>query len=163
MWMERIKIMLATAFGLGLAPVAPGTVATLFGVALHLAIVWSVPVAQQRAALIVALIIVSIVHFWLTPWAQKRWQDSDPGNFVLDEVAGYLVVPIFIQTGPLWFIATAGFFLFRILDIIKIPPARQIDQQMHGGWGILLDDLVSGIYAVGVILLIYHFFPSLTA
>ena len=47
MWMERIKIMLATAFGLGLAPVAPGTVATLFGVALHLAIVWSTPVAQQ--------------------------------------------------------------------------------------------------------------------
>jgi len=161
MGMERIKLMLATAFGLGLAPVAPGTVATLFGVALHLAIVGCVPFVHQRLALIIALISVSIVHFWLTPWAQKRWQDSDPGNFVLDEVAGYLVVPILIQTGPLWFIATAGFFFFRIFDIIKIPPARQIDQQMHGGWGILLDDLVSGLYAVGMILLIYHFFPSL--
>ena len=66
---------------------------------------------------------------------------------MLDEVAGYLVVPILFHGGELWQVALVGFLLFRIFDIIKIPPARQIDQNMHGPWGIVLDDLISGVYA----------------
>ena len=83
----------------------------------------------------------------ITPWAVAYWKDEDPGNFVLDEVAGYLVVPILFRGGDLYQVALWGFLLFRVFDIVKIPPARQIDQNLHGPWGIVLDDLVSGAYA----------------
>ena len=98
-------------------------------------------------ALVLGLVAVVAANHWLTPWAVKYWKDEDPGNFVLDEVAGYLVVPILFRGGELWQVALWGFLLFRVFDIIKIPPARQIDQNMHGSWGIVLDDIISGIYA----------------
>ena len=85
----------------------------------------------------------------------KVLKNEDPGNFVLDEVAGYLVVPILFRGGQLWQVALCGFLLFRVFDIIKIPPARQIDQNMHGPWGIVLDDIISGAYAA---LALYTFF-----
>ncbi len=153
--MKKIKelcfILLASAFGLGLMPVAPGSFGALLGVGIHLAIVRFVSLQNQQYALIAGLVVVSLVHFMLTPWAQKHWRESDPGHFVLDEVAGYLVVPLLIRTGPVWFIAVGGFLAFRVIDIIKIPPARQIDQNIHDAWGILLDDIVSGLYATGII------------
>lgn len=150
---DFICLTLSTAFGLGLSPVAPGTVATLLGVAIHLGAVKWLPPASQRPALIAALAAVSILQLVLTPWAQKHWKEDDPGHFVLDEVAGYLVIPIFIDSGAehLAFVAVSGFLLFRVLDIIKFPPAREIDQCIHDGWGILLDDIVSGLYATAAI------------
>ena len=66
---------------------------------------------------------------------------------MLDEIAGYLIVPLVYPIGPLWLVASLGFLLFRMFDIIKVPPARQIDRDMHGSLGIVLDDLVSGTYA----------------
>lgn len=155
---NAICLTLASAFGLGLMPIAPGSFGALLGVVIHLAIVRFVAEANQHVALIVGFLAVCVVHFILTPWAQKYWNDSDPSHFVLDEVAGYLVVPLMITTGPLWFIVVAGFLLFRILDIIKIPPARQIDLLIHDAWGVLLDDIVSGLYASGIIWLALKWF-----
>ncbi len=155
---DKLCLLGATAFGLGLAPIAPGTFGTLFGVAAHLAVTQWIAEAHQHTLLLLVFVAVCIAHFKLTPWALSRWNDEDPSHFVLDEVAGYLVVPLLVTTGPLWFVATAGFLLFRILDIIKIAPARQIDREMHGAWGILLDDLVSGLYAAGLIHLAIRLF-----
>jgi phosphatidylglycerophosphatase A len=157
---DAVCLFLASACGLGLMPIAPGSFGALLGVAIHLAIVRFVAAGHQQLALFASLFAVCVAHYALTPWAQKHWRDSDPGNFVLDEVAGYLVVPLVVKTGPLWFIALAGFLLFRVLDIIKFPPARQIDRTMHDAWGILLDDLVSGLYAAGLVWLAVHFFLS---
>lgn len=70
---------------------------------------------------------------------------------MLDEVAGYLIVPLLVHTGPLWTTAVLGFLVFRIFDIIKLPGARYIDRNWHGAWGILLDDIVSGLYAAGLV------------
>ena len=151
---DRCRLLFASAFGLGLMPFAPGSFGALLGVGMHLAIVFCLPEKWQWTALAACFAVVSAVHFWLTPWAQKYWDDSDPGQFVLDEVAGYLVVPLVVFTGPLWVVVSAGFLLFRILDIIKIPPARQIDRDWHGAWGILLDDVVSGLYASGLVWII---------
>ena len=64
---------------------------------------------------------------------------------------------LYASTAPLWYIATAGFFIFRIFDIIKLPIARYIDRNWHNAWGVLLDDVVSGIYASGVVWLIAWF------
>jgi phosphatidylglycerophosphatase A len=96
-----------------------------------------------------------VLHCVLTPWAQSYWQEQDPKHFVLDEVAGYLLVPILFHQGQLWQIALSGYLCFRILDIIKVPPARQIDRKLHGAAGILLDDLVSAGYAVLILYLLW--------
>jgi len=150
---DLVNVTLASAFGLGLSPVAPGTCGALLGVLIHLAVVLFLPQHIQLPALIISLVLVCLVHFKLTDWAVDYWQDDDPRNFVLDEVVGYLTVPILFHHGHVWQIMLWGFILFRILDIIKIPPARQIDRYWHGPWGIVLDDIVSAGYAVLVMYL----------
>jgi phosphatidylglycerophosphatase A len=69
------------------------------------------------------------------------------------------MVPLLLPQGTLWQVGFWGFLLFRVFDIIKIPPARQIDRNMHGSWGILLDDLVSGAYAA-LVLYVYRWLAS---
>lgn len=154
---DRVCLLVASAGGLGLAPIAPGSFGTLAGVGIHLVIVWTTPVTWQPTLLLAALVAVCALHFLLTPWSVAYWRDSDPGNFVLDEVAGYLVVPLLVRGAPLWLLALVGFFLFRVFDIVKIPPARQIDRNMQGAWAILLDDIVSGMYAAGATYLLLRF------
>ena len=144
-------LLIGSAFGLGLMPFAPGTFGTLFGVILHVVITLTLPLSLQWPALLVLFFLVCAANNVLTPWAEAYWQQEDPGHFVLDEVAGYLLVPLLFHQGQLWQVALWGFLLFRFFDIIKIPPARQVDQQIHGAWGILLDDLVSSVYVVLVL------------
>lgn len=148
---EFVYLVIGTCFGLGLLPVAPGSFGALIGVAFHVALVRYTAPPWHLPALIGGLAAVIAANHWLTPWAVKYWNDEDPGHFVLDEVAGYLVVPILFRGGELWQVALYGFVLFRVLDIIKIPPARQIDRDVHGPWGIVLDDLISGAYAALVL------------
>lgn len=144
---ELIYLAIGSSFGLGLSPIAPGSFGALPGVAYHVALALYAPASWLVPGLVLGLAAVIAANHWLTPWAVKYWNDEDPGHFVLDEVAGYLVVPILFRGGELWQVALWGFLLFRVFDIIKIPPARQIDQNMHGSWGIVLDDLISGAYA----------------
>ena len=162
-WKDRICLFFASAFGLGLMPIAPGSFGALLGVAMHLGVVWWVVPQYQLWALLACFVVVCVTHFILTPWAQKYWNDPDPGHFVLDEVAGYLVVPMVLMCVPsfasvrVWVIAVAGFLVFRVFDIIKLPGARYIDRNWHGAWGVLLDDIVSGVYAAVVIMVIAFF------
>lgn len=154
---KLLYLAIGTSFGLGLAPIAPGSFGALVGVAYHVLIALYTPASWHLPALVLGLIAVVAANHWLTPWAVAYWKDEDPGNFVLDEVAGYLVVPILFRGGELWQVALYGFFLFRIFDIIKIPPARQIDRNMHGSWGIALDDIISGTYAALALYALVHF------
>ena len=143
--------MLASAFGLGLSPVGPGTCGALLGVVIHWLIVRLASPDLVAAAVALALVAVCTVHWLLTPFAVSYWQHRDPRHFVLDEVAGYLVVPLVCPAMTGWREILAGFVLFRALDIVKVPPARQIDRRMTGAAGILLDDLVSGVFAGAVL------------
>ena len=70
---------------------------------------------------------------------------------MLDEVAGYLIIPLLLGPGRTTMIATSGFVLFRVFDIIKLPGARYVDRNWHGAWGVLLDDIIAGLYAVAVL------------
>ncbi len=150
---EWILVTVGSAFGLGLAPIAPGSFGALLGIGLHaLGVMLSPMLPWQTLGVIFA--VVCALHFMLTPVAVRYWNDSDPKNFVLDEVAGYLLMAMLTATwvSPLW-IMIEGFLLFRVLDIIKPPPARQIDEQMHTAMGVLLDDLVAAFYAALLLLL----------
>ena len=144
---ELFYLTIGTAFGLGLSPIAPGSFGALLGVAYHVGVVTLSPSSWHVPLLTLGLAIVVLANHVLTPWAVAYWKDEDPGHFVLDEVAGYLVVPILFRGGELFQVALWGFLLFRVFDIIKIPPARQIDRNLHGPWGIVLDDIISGAYA----------------
>lgn len=158
---ETLYIVIGSALGLGLAPIAPGTFGALLGVIFHALVVFLLPVHYQVIALMGIFVLVCAANNLLTPWAEAYWQAEDPGNFVLDEVAGYLLVPILFHKGEFWQIALWGFLLFRIFDIIKFPPARQVDQQLHGAWGILLDDLVSSVYVVFVLYVMWWLGPKI--
>ena len=148
---ERLVLVVGTAFGLGLAPIAPGSFAALAGVAWH-ALVWKVTPGLLVPLLAAGLVAMIGLHFWLNEAAARYWEDDDSGNFVLDEVAGYLVTALAACALPnQWIVMAAGFLLFRILDIIKLPGARYFDRQMHNAWGVLLDDVVSGLYAAGLL------------
>lgn len=146
---DKLFVFLGSAFGLGLLPVLPGTWGALLGVMIHVIAVLFLPNSLHHTiVLVVALVVVSAGNNLLTPWAVKFWNKKDPGNFVLDEVAGYLLVPILFHHGRLWQVALWGFLIFRVFDIIKLPIARQIDRKGTGAWAILLDDLISAVYTV---------------
>lgn len=144
---DLVYNIIGSAFGLGLSPVAPGSFGALVGLAYAVGVFLLLPLAVRPWAIGIGLLLVGAANHGLTPWAVAYWKDDDPRHFVLDEVAGYLVVPLLIPQGSLWEVGFWGFLLFRIFDVVKIPPARQIDRNLHGPWGILLDDLVSGLYA----------------
>lgn len=136
--LDRLAVGLASLLLLGFFPLAPATLASAVAAAL-LGIVYPLP-AAATAALVLALLAVGI-------WACGRLERSyghDPAAAVLDEVCGMAItlawVPISAAT------LVAGFVLFRLFDILKVPPGRAVER-LPGGWGIMLDDVVAGVYA----------------
>ena len=145
---DKWRVILASAFGLGLSPIVPGSCAALLGVLIYVVVAKTVNVSLQVPVLVLFFLFTCIGNHLLTPWAQKYWKNKDPKQFVLDEIAGYLLVPILFRHGQLWQVAFWGYLGFRTLDVIKVPPAWQIDKYGTGAWAILMDDIVSGMYTV---------------
>jgi len=155
-----INISIGSAFGLGLSPLLPGSCGAVLGVILYLPVVYYFPFHIANIVIIILFMIVSWLNHILTPWAVKYYKNEDPSHFVLDEVAGFLVIPIAFATCNPIIIATYGFLILRILDAIKLPPANFIDQNLHGPYGILLDDVVSALYTVVVLNILLFYFSE---
>jgi phosphatidylglycerophosphatase A len=149
---------LATSGGLGLAPFAPGTFGTLGGVALAALVAWLCPQYYLVGVLVLALLAV-LISVPAGNWAEKYWGTKDPGAFVLDEVAGYLVTIAWISA-PQWQHFVVAFFLFRLTDIVKPWPARKMER-LPGGLGIVMDDVMAGLWALAGILVLHQTVPSL--
>lgn len=131
--------MLATWFGAGRAPFAPGTWGSLAALPCAWVIVW----LGGRAALALAALVVFAVGCWVSGAATD---DKDPGYIVIDEVAAQFLV---LLAAPLdWRAYAAGFLLFRLFDIWKPPPIRRVERAVPGGLGIMLDDVLAAIYAL---------------
>ena len=123
---------------------APGTV----GSALTLLILYVVPFS--RAGLLVFLVAVTLAGTWAAHRAERALGAKDPGVIVIDEVAGMtLTVAPFVPTLP---VLAVGFVLFRIFDVTKPFPAR-VSQRITGGIGVMVDDLIAGLYALLVIVI----------
>ena len=146
---DRLKAAIVSSGGLGYSPFASGTVGTLGGVAIAAAL-WPLrdqPWFHFGGAMVVLTIIAIAVGVLVGPWAERHYQRKDPGAFVLDELAGYWVTLIRFDDGfPGWREFVAAFFVFRVFDVIKPPPARRIERLPHG-WGIMLDDIIAGVYS----------------
>jgi phosphatidylglycerophosphatase A len=139
--------LLAFGFGLGLSPVAPGTVGTLLGVlvawmALNLGFYAQIGIA-------VGLVVAGV---WICDNSSRRIGQHDPGGIVWDEIAAMYIVLLFAPvTIAAWILA---FVLFRFFDIVKPWPIRDLDHSIRGGLGIMLDDLVAALYAVILLVLL---------
>ncbi|MDD3518291.1 MAG: phosphatidylglycerophosphatase A [Chromatiales bacterium] len=131
---------LAFGFGSGLSPVAPGTFGTLAAIPLW----WLVQGLPLWTYLLITL-LVTLVGFWLCGESARRLDVHDHPGIVWDEIAGFLVTMIAAPAGWPWLLA--GFLLFRLFDIVKPWPARWFDRRLHTGAGIVLDDVVAGLYA----------------
>lgn len=136
--------MIATVFGAGYSPVAPGTV----GSAVTVLVLWLIPFS--RAGLGLFLVIVTVVGVWAAGIAERRLGGKDPGAIVIDEVAGMTLSVVLFPLTPA--VLLAGFVLFRIFDVVKPPPAHA-SQRLAGGAGVMIDDLIAGLYALAVLAL----------
>ena len=131
-------LALATAFGVGYVPVAPGTFGSAVGLLLWLAL------PSSRVLQASAIAILFAAGAWAGSAAERHFGRTDPGPVVVDEVMGMLMTLFMNPVG--WVGAGAGFLIFRLLDIIKPFPARRLEQ-LPGGIGIMADDAMAAIYA----------------
>jgi phosphatidylglycerophosphatase A len=144
---DRIARLIATMFGAGYSPIAPGTVGTLVTVPLAYAL------GRMGAPVLwVATLIVIGVAVWAASRAERIFGEHDASKIVIDEAAGYLVA-VAVAPGSAAHLVPA-FVLFRVFDILKPPPIGAIDRGVRGGLGVVLDDVAAGAYAAGVLYLL---------
>lgn len=143
-------MIIATGFYSGYLPKAPGTWGSLVGLLLFFLL--------HTLSLEIYLAIVAgifLVGTFAAGEAEKIMDHQDPGLVVIDEIVGMLVTMIAIPATPL--AMALGFALFRIFDIWKPFPVGFVDQRLHGGLGIMLDDIVAGIYSLIILQLLFRF------
>ncbi len=142
-WRNPVHL-LAFGLGAGLMPVAPGTFGTLAALPLYLYL-------QQLAHgwYLLWVILMFLVGIALCAKTARDLQSPDHSGIVWDEIVGYLVTMFMAPTGWIWMLL--GFLLFRLFDIWKPFPIRWLDRHVHGGLGIMLDDLAAGVAAALVL------------
>jgi len=142
----------AMSFGwLGKMPLASGTWGTLGAVVVHAIVVNRIWLKGSSNPWIFPVLagVCTLVCVALGPWAERFYGKKDPGQVVIDEVAGYfLAISFFPHANQLW-MGMEVFFLFRLFDVLKPFPARR-SQRLPAGVGIVVDDLIAGVYAAGL-------------
>ena len=142
---EPLAFWLATWFGCGLSPVAPGTMGALGAAPVYLLLRTHGPVAVAAAA-----IVITIVGLWASARVAANTGTKDPQLVVIDEAAGVLVA--WAAAPPTWAGFVAGFVLFRFFDITKPFPCGWCEKALPPGPGIMLDDVCAGLWSVAVLL-----------
>ncbi len=150
--MDRFYMALASGAGAGYLPIAPGTWGSLLALPLHLLLVNLSPFHYTIA--LAAIFFIAVIS---AGQAEKILDRKDPGVVVIDEVIGMLITLIGAGTGPIPLLL--GFLLFRLFDIFKPYPIRLIDQRVNGGLGIVLDDVLAGIYSLVALQALLRIFP----
>lgn len=146
--MQKFLILTATFFGIGKSPKAPGTVATLATIPIW----WLLSQAGIFTYMAVTLLLV-----WLGIFAAQAHENQtgqkDSQEIVIDEVVGFLITMIWLPMT--WQSVLAAFILFRVLDIYKPFPIRQLDRKVPGGFGVMVDDIAAGIIGSIILQIIY--------
>ena len=136
--MQRLALLVATVLGVGYAPLAPGTFGTAAGLLL-----WALLPAEP-AVQAIAIVALFAVGSWSGSVAERHFGRTDPGQVVVDEVMGMLITLFMNPVG--WRGAVAGFFLFRVADVLKPFPANRLER-LPGGVGVMADDAMAAVYA----------------
>jgi phosphatidylglycerophosphatase A len=147
--LRRFFLLLATGFGVGYSPIAPGTLGTLITIPLYYFL--SAIRSPLYEITLLALIFLSI---WISENAEIFFGKKDDPRIVIDEMTGFLITMLWVPKTIVSVIL--GFFLFRFFDIVKPPPIRLIERA-KGGFGVVLDDLVAGVYSNIILQIISYF------
>jgi len=142
--LKRPACFLGLGFGSGLAPKAPGT----FGTLAALPVYWLMQDLPLAIYLLIT-VLAFIAGIWICQKSADWLNKDDPSAVVWDEIVGYLVTMIAVPSGWQWMLA--GFVLFRFFDILKPWPISYFDKNLHGGLGIMFDDVVAGLFAAAII------------
>jgi phosphatidylglycerophosphatase A len=137
--MDRVGLFIATCGYLGYAPVAPGT----FGSAAGLVVFYAVRSTGSSGVELATIIVLFAVGVWSATAAERHFGDVDPAPVVLDEVVGMLMTLAFLPVGMTG--AIVGFFIFRVLDIVKPWPSARFER-LPGGLGVMADDGMAAVY-----------------
>tara|TARA_R110002072_G_C7976558_1_gene535536 strand:- start:280 stop:753 length:474 start_codon:yes stop_codon:yes gene_type:complete len=141
----------AFGFGSGCAPKAPGTFGTLVGL-----LIYCLLPAMSISAFLIFILLSFIVGIYFCEKASQALGVHDHGGIVWDEFVGFWITMIAAPSGWQWLLI--GFCLFRVFDIWKPQPIKYLDEKVEGGFGIMLDDVVAGLYALAVMQILYVIF-----
>lgn len=144
-------MLIATWFGAGYLPKAPGT----WGSLAALPFAWAIAAYGGPVALLTAAAAALAVGLWATNALERAHGSKDPGHVVIDEVAGQWVALVPVAPDPILY--GVGLVLFRAADILKPWPANWLDRNLKGGAGVMLDDIAAGAYAGVALYLIAEF------
>jgi phosphatidylglycerophosphatase A len=145
-------LFLAAGFGAGYSPIAPGTVGTLVAIPIYYFLSF-IPFPLYE----LTLITFFFLSCWISEKAQRHWGKRDHPRIVIDEIMGFLITMLWLPKTTLFIIL--GFFLFRFFDIVKPPPIRLLER-VKGGYGVVLDDVLAGVYANIVLQIVRLFVKS---
>ena len=151
--LRRLGVFVATCAHVGYAPVAPGT----FGSLLALGFYYLIRRQQSNAIELGAIAVIVVIGLWSATEAEHHFGGIDPGPVVIDEVVGMLIT-LALHPVNFWG-AVIGFFIFRVLDIVKPWPARRLEL-LPGGFGVVLDDVMAGIYGNLIVWGLVSLLPS---
>lgn len=154
-------VILASCFGLGYSPIMPGTCGALVGPLLYIPLALLVPQEPWQSLLIGGMLAVwTWITIVLGRWSESYYGVKDSQIFVTDEVVGFLfTVLLFHLPGQPILTTLWAFPITRIIDILKIPPAKRLEK-LPAGWGVVADDLLGSIYAALVLHAIRFIVPA---
>lgn len=138
--MNYFIVILATGFGIGYSPIAPGTLGTLIAIPIYY-FLSEIPSPIYE----ITLIAIFFLSVWISENAETYFRKKDDQRIVIDEMMGFLITMLWLPKTI--FSIITGFFLFRFFDILKPFPIRSLERRLKGGFGVVLDDVAAGIYA----------------
>ena len=154
---KSLSFLIATYLGFGYSKFAPGTIGSLMTLPLAIVLAYFF----GTTGIILGVVVTFLIGVIATTEV-LRYTPHDPGFIVIDEVAGQLIT--FAAIAPhlqnnlnTWPIYLCGFILFRIFDIIKPQPVRWADHKITNAWGVMLDDIIAGVYAMLILYILHSF------
>jgi len=151
--MKHFILLLATGFGVGYSPVAPGTLGTLIAILIYY-FLSEIPSPLYE----ITLIGFFFLSVWIAQNAETFFGKKDDQRIVIDEIIGFLITMLWVPKTIRFIII--GFFLFRFFDILKPFPIRRLEKRLKGGFGVVLDDVAAGVYSNIILQIISYFTRS---
>ncbi len=138
------SLMIATGFGSGFSPVAPGTAGALLALLLWVVGYLLLPFALLQVILAIMVLLFTVLGIY-TSGVMERYWGEDPSRVVVDEMVGVWIPLLVVPDGGWWYVL-AAFVLFRLFDIVKPLGVRRMER-FGGGVGIMMDDILAGVYS----------------
>jgi phosphatidylglycerophosphatase A len=144
-------VILSTGLGTGFVPIAPGTAGAVLALIVWLAMYWNFDAHTLLFLTLSLILITTVIGVWTSNVMEKYW-GKDPRAVNIDEFVGTWIPLLLAPCGQhTLMLSLVGFVAFRMIDIYKPLGCRWIDQNVPGGWGVMLDDILAGLYALVIV------------